>query len=327
MNAPIVSRSGRNPSRPWSLFLLLCGTLLALSGCESAGSSPGSSPGGARASGSLRVLATTGMIADSARQIAGEDAEVTALMGPGVDPHLYQPTTRDQRRLREAQLVLYNGLHLEGKMVEVFESLSREKRVVAVSEEISPERLLAWADSVGMHDPHVWFDVGLWKTAVETMIAAFCEADPPHAADYRARGAAYLIELEKLDGYCRQRVEELAPERRVLITSHDAFHYLGRAYGFEVVGIQGISTESEAGLKRLTDTVDLIRARGIRAIFPESSVPRAAIERVAADARVLLGAELYSDALGPADGPAGTYIGMIRSNIDAIVTALSGELK
>lgn len=328
MNETIVSGAGLNPSRSSARPLfrgVLFGLFAVLAGCHSDGTTattPGIQPGA-----KLRVLATTGMIADSARQIAGEHAEVSALMGPGVDPHLYQPTTRDQRRLRESQLVFYNGLHLEGKMVEVFESLAREKRVVAVSGEIPVDRLLVWADSAGMHDPHIWFDVSLWKIAVETMIAGFCDADPAHEADYRSRGAAYLIELEKLDSYCRQRVEELAPNRRVLITSHDAFHYFGRAYGFEVVGIQGISTETEAGLKRLTDTIDLIRSRGIRAIFPESSVPRAAIERAAADARVQLGAELYSDALGAADGPAGTYIGMIRSNIDSIVSALSSELK
>ncbi len=327
MKIRIVRAAPPKPSGPTVVsgrrFLLVWVGLALSSLCLGCG--PGTpSPS---AGGKLQVLATTGMIADTARQIAGEHAYVAALMGPGVDPHLYQPSTRDQRRLREAQLVFYNGLHLEGKMVEVFESLAKEKSVVAVSADIPEERLLSWADAAGMHDPHIWFDVALWKTAAETIVAAFCEADPQHSADYRANGAKYLIELEKLDQYCRQRVEEIAPDRRVLITSHDAFHYLGRAYGFEVVGIQGISTETEAGLRRLTDTVDLIRARRITAIFPESSVSRAAIERVAVDAPVKLGSELFSDALGAADGPAGTYVGMIRTNIDSIVEALSGESK
>lgn len=272
--------------------------------------------------GRLNVLATTGMIADAARNVGGELVEVTALMGPGVDPHLYQPTARDQGKLKSADLILYNGLHLEGKMVEVFESLARTKRVVAVSHDIPEDRLLSWADSAGMHDPHIWFDVKLWQQAVRTIARAFAESDPEHAADYESRSAAYLKELDQLDGYCREQAGRLPAAQRVLITSHDAFHYFGRAYGFEVVGIQGISTDTEAGLKAITDAVDLIRSHKIRAIFPETSVPRAAIERVARDGNVQLGTELYSDALGSPDSPAGTYVGMIRTNIETVVHAL-----
>lgn len=164
----------------------------------------------------------------------------------------------------------------------------------------------------------------LWRQVVRTIADAYAQVDPPHADEYRQRAAKYDAELEQLDEYCRSRAGELPPAQRVLITSHDAFHYFGRAYGFEVVGIQGISTESEAGLKAITDAVDLIRQRGIRAIFPETSVPRAAIERVARDSGAMLGKELYSDALGETNGPAGTYAGMIRTNIDQIVDALKG---
>src|SRR5262249_55970995 len=149
--------------------------------------------------------------------------------------------------------------------------------------------------------------------------------DPPHAAEYQRRTEEYLAELDRLDKYCHDRADELSPDERVLITSHDAFHYFGRAYGFEVIGIQGISTETEAGLKAITDAVDLIRERNIRAIFPETSVPRAAIERVARDGHAALGPELYSDALGGPESPAGTYAGMIRTNIDHIVDALKGR--
>ena len=296
--------------------------LMVLAGC-------GSQPGGAAPSngrpetGRLTILATTGMIADAARQIGGDLVEVTSLMGPGVDPHLYQPTARDQGKLKAARLILYNGLHLEGKMVDLFESLAKQKQVVGVSREIPPERLLAWSSSAGMHDPHIWFDVELWQTVVKTISRACAEADPTHAAAYEERTSAYLAELDRLDQECRDLAAKLPEKQRVLITSHDAFHYFGRAYGFEVVGIQGISTDSEAGLKAITDAVDLIRTRNIRAIFPETSVPRAAIERVAADGHVQLGTELYSDSLGAPDSPAGTYVGMIRANMQNIVHALT----
>ena len=307
--------------RPLFRFTLAAAALLVLCGCPSAPG--GNAPAGKDAgTGRLAVLATTGMIADAARVIGGEDAQVTALMGPGVDPHLYQPTARDQGALRNAQLIFFNGLHLEGKMAELFESLGKSKRVVAVSRGIPEERLLAWKTSAGMHDPHIWFDVRLWQEAVREIERGLSEAEPKHAGKFKLRAAEYLEELDRLDEYCRERAAELPSEKRVLITSHDAFHYFGRAYGFEVVGIQGISTETEAGLKAITDAVDLIREKKIPAIFPETSVPRAAIERVAKDGQVRLAPELYSDALGAPDSPAATYAGMIRTNIDHIVDAL-----
>jgi manganese/zinc/iron transport system substrate-binding protein len=262
------------------------------------------------------------MIADAATQIVGDLADVSVLMGPGVDPHLYQPTARDQGRLKSAQLILYNGLHLEGKMADLFESLAKQKHVVAVSCDIPDEKLLAWRDSAGMHDPHIWFDVELWQIVVKTITNACSQADPSHIAEYEQRATAYLKELEDLDRECRDLVKMLPVDQRILITSHDAFHYFGRAYGFEVVGIQGISTDSEAGLKAITDAVDLIRSRKIRAIFPETSVPHAAIERVATDGQARLGPELYSDSLGAPDSPAGTYVGMIRTNMKNIVESL-----
>ena len=314
--------------RPPQFFLrlraiLVVGLLAGLGGCNGA-----SGPSGAATSGNdtepakLRVLVTTGMIADIAQAVVGDDGSVVALMGPGVDPHLYQPTTRDQRRLREADLVLYNGLHLEGKMVEVFEALAREKTVVAVTAGMPPDRLLAGSGGGGQHDPHVWFDVTLWQLATAAVVEACAGVAPAQADAFRTRGTVYLEQLAELDQYCRSRVAEVPETRRVLVTSHDAFHYFGQAYGFEVVGIQGISTESEAGLRRLTECVDLIRSRQVPAIFPESSVSRAAVERVARDSGAKLGKELYSDALGAAGGPAGSYRGMIRHNIDAIVDAL-----
>jgi manganese/zinc/iron transport system substrate-binding protein len=301
--------------------LLILASLLFFAGCTGPADQPAA--GASRSpSGKLSVLATTGMIADAARVVGGGHVEVAALMGPGVDPHLYQPTARDQGKLKAARLIFYNGLHLEGKMVEIFESLAQQKRVVAVSSGISEGRLLSWKSSAGMHDPHIWFDVRLWQEAVRTIAQAYAETDPAHAADYERRAADYLAELDRLDQYCRDRAGELPDDQRILITSHDAFHYFGRAYGFDVVGIQGISTDSEAGLKAITDAVDLIRQKQIRAIFPETSVPRAAIERVAKDSDASLGPELYSDALGSPDSPAGNYAGMIRTNIDNIVDSL-----
>lgn len=312
-----------------ALYVVAAG-LLFISGCgtshdkttasESVSGGQKSAPG--KITGRINVLATTGMIADAARIVGGDLVEVNALMGPGVDPHLYQPTARDQGKLNAAQVIFYNGLHLEGKMSEIFESRAKQKRVVAVARDIPEDRLLSWHDSQGMHDPHIWFDVKLWQSAVRTIALTYGEADPPHQADYDRRATEYLAELDRLDKYCRERAAELSEDQRVLITSHDAFHYFGRAYGFEVVGIQGISTDTEAGLKAITDAVDLIRARRIGAIFPETSVPRAAIERVAKDGQCRLGPELYSDALGSPETSAADYAGMIRTNIDNVVNSL-----
>jgi len=302
-------------------LLLACGAVLA--GCTDAPLAPAASSAGRRA-GPLVVLATTGMIADAARIVGGPGVVVTALMGPGVDPHLYQPTAGDQGRLRAADVVFYNGLHLEGKMAEIFESLAREKTVVAVSRDIPQDELLAWPDSAGMHDPHIWFDPLLWKRVVQTIAQVYAQADPQGAEGYRQRAADYMRQLDELHAWCERRVDQLAPERRVLITSHDAFHYLGRRYGFKVVALQGIRTDSEAGLKAMTDTIDLVKSQKIRAIFPETSVPKAAIERVAKDSGARLGGELYSDALGGPETTAADYAGMLRTNIDRIVEALLG---
>lgn len=299
--------------RQWAL--LCC---LLLIGCGGSGKS--GSP-----SNKIPVLATTGMIADAARIVGGDHVEVTALMGPGVDPHTYQPTPRDSSRLQNARIVFYNGLHLEGKMVETFEALARKQKVVAISRDIPKEKLLGWQGSGESHDPHIWFDVRLWKTTVETIAAVYSEVDPPHAPQYAENSRKYLAELDQLDEYCRKRTAELEPSQRVLVTSHDAFHYFGRAYGFEVVGIQGISTETEANSKDVTDTIDLIRKRKLRAIFPEDSVPPKIIKEVSKDTGVKLGDKLYSDALGAPDSTAATYTGMIRTNIDSIIGGLKAN--
>jgi len=279
--------------------------------------------------GKLRVVATTGMIGDIAQRIAGDDAAVTALMGPGVDPHLYKARESDVDVLFAADVVLYNGLHLEARLGDVLEKLAGHKVVAAVGESVPTDRRLMPEGSEGIPDPHIWFDVELWRLAAGEMTAAFIEADPARAEGYRARLAEVQAELAELDSYVRKQARRVPEERRVLVTAHDAFNYFGAAYDFEVVGLQGISTAAEAGTGDVRALVDLIVERRIPAVFIESSVPERNIQAVqeAAAARgveVAIGGELYSDAMGDAGSEAGTYTGMVKHNIDTIVAALGG---
>lgn len=271
------------------------------------------------------VVATTSMIADVTREIAGDSATVIALMGPGVDPHLYQPTARDLQRLKSGDLVLYNGLHLEGRMSATLESLGKSRRVIAVATAISRDELIRWEKTDG-YDPHIWLDVSLWRKVSALIAEQLVAISPQHETAIRKRAAEYIQQLDDLHNECKSRLAEIPDAQRVLITSHDAFHYFGRAYSLKVIGLQGISTESEAGLRAITDTADLIRARKIAGVFPESSVSRTAIDRLVADSGAVAASELYSDALGSADTSAGTYIGMMRANVSTIVTALKPSI-
>ena len=278
--------------------------------------------------GRIRVVATIGMIGEAAERVAGERADVTSLMGPGVDPHVYKATEGDVIDLAGADLVLYNGLHLEAKLSDVLARI--EGRTVAVTDGLPERRLLSPPEFAGLHDPHVWFDVGLWRLAVERVRDAFVELDPPRAAQYRRNAAAYLDELAELDTYVRRQAAREPAERRVVITAHDAFNYLGRAYGFEVRGLQGISTASEAGTGDIQELADFIAERRIPAVFVESSVSPRAIQAVREAVRsrgwdVRIGEELFSDAMGTPGTPEGTYPGMVRHNIDAIVSGLLAE--
>lgn len=276
----------------------------------------------------IRVATTVGMIADLVRNTGGDRVEVTALMGPGIDPHLYKPSARDIGTLSEADIVFYGGLHLEGRMVDTFEGIARSgKPTVAVSEAIPEDRLLAFD---GAHDPHVWFDVALWALALDEVIARMSETFPDDAATFQANGAAYRTQLDALDGYVREQAGRVPEAQRVLITAHDAFAYFGRAYGFEVRGLQGISTAAEAGAGDVQALIGFIVERQIGAIFVESSVSPATIEAVREGCRargweVAIGGQLFSDAMGEAGTPEGTYIGMVTHNIDTIVGALLGE--
>jgi manganese/zinc/iron transport system substrate-binding protein len=279
----------------------------------------------------VQVVATTGMIADIAARIGGGTVQVKGLMGPGVDPHLYKATAGDVRRLARADVVLYNGLHLEAAMGEVLEEMGRRKQTVAVTEWIDRAQLSAPPEFAGSYDPHVWFDVKLWSRVAERIEAALIQADSANAAGYAVRGAAVRQELAELDAWVRARTQEVAPDLRVLITAHDAFGYFGRAYGFEVRGLQGISTASEAGTADVQQLADYIAERRIPAIFVETSIPRRTIEAVQAAVQsrgfnVVIGGSLYSDALGSSGTPAGTYAGMVRSNVTTIVSALRGEV-
>jgi manganese/zinc/iron transport system substrate-binding protein len=275
----------------------------------------------------VRAVATTGMIADIVANVGGRRVEVTGLMGPGIDPHLYKASEGDVTRLTGADMIFYNGLDLEAKMGDVFEKMRGAVETIAVTREIEQSELLAPPEFEGAYDPHVWFDVSMWMQAVERVAAALENLDPAHADVYRRNARSYLGRLKELDDYVHAQAERVPEEGRVLITAHDAFNYFGAAYGFEVRGLQGVSTAAEAGTADVGGLADFIVDRGIPAIFVESSVSPRFIEavRAAVAARgkeVAVGGELYSDAMGDPGTRDGTYIGMVRHNIETIVGAL-----
>ncbi len=281
--------------------------------------------------GRLKVVTTTGMVGELAERIGGEAVIVKTLMGPGIDPHLYAATEGDVINMSEADLILYSGLHLEGKMTEVFERIGeRGKRTAAVAEAI-PEMLLLSGEGMGTaHDPHVWFDVNLWKFAAMETGRVLAESSPHHSEIFKLNLELYIVELEELNEYARSRASEVPETRRVLVTAHDAFGYFGRAYGFEVRGLQGISTVTEAGAADVRNLADFIAENRIPAIFVESSVPHRSIAAIkeaviARGFEVEIGGELFSDAMGSPGTPEGTYAGMFRHNVDTIVNALKGS--
>ncbi|HEU0054543.1 MAG TPA: zinc ABC transporter substrate-binding protein [Longimicrobium sp.] len=288
-------------------------------------------PEPAETGGRLHVVTTIGMIKDMVENVGGDHVAVTGLMGPGVDPHLYKASEGDVRRLFRADVIFYSGIHLEARMGDVLEEMHSRTRTAAIAQESIPEdSLLAPPAFKGAHDPHVWFDVRMWRMTVAVVERTLAEADPANAAEYHANADAYRARLDALDRYVRAQAARVPPQKRVLITAHDAFNYFGRAYGFEVRGLQGISTASEAGTADVQELSRFIAERRIPAVFVESSIPRRTIEAVreAVDARgydVRIGGSLFSDAMGSPGTPAGTYEGMVRHNIDTIVGALLRE--
>lgn len=275
----------------------------------------------------MKIVTTTGMIKDAVEHVVGDKAEVIALMGPGVDPHLYKATQGDLQKLTDADVVFYNGLHLEGKMGEVLEKLGKTKAVIAVSNEIKEEDLRAVPGFQGTHDPHIWFDVKLWENAVVAVADFMKKHDQANAALYEANGRKYITRLDSLHEAVKNSILEIPKDQRVLITAHDAFGYFGDAYAIEVRGLQGISTVSEFGLKDVTELVNFIISRKIKAIFVETSVSQKSIEAVREGCQqknwdVKIGGSLYSDAMGQAGTPDGNYIGMVSKNVRTIVEAL-----
>ncbi|MCA9778928.1 MAG: zinc ABC transporter substrate-binding protein [Candidatus Eremiobacteraeota bacterium] len=306
------------------LFILLLFSAL-MTGCSKETPNPEDS-GPKR----IQIVATTGMVADIVRNVAGDKAEVTGIIGEGVDPHLYKPTRADVARLTEADVVFYSGLLLEGKMSEVLENLAKGKPVHAVTSLVDKEYLLEPPEFEGHPDPHMWMDVQGWIKAVEAVQLAMQEYDPENKDLYQENARAYQEKLQALDQYARDRFSTIPESSRVMVTAHDAFNYLGRAYDLEVIGIQGISTESEAGLGDLNKLVDLIVQRKIGAVFVETSVADKNVKALIEGARargheVKVGGELFSDAMGAAGTYEGTYIGMIDHNVTTIVRALGGE--
>jgi manganese/zinc/iron transport system substrate-binding protein len=275
----------------------------------------------------IRVVTTIGMISDIVQNVGGARVNATGLMGPGIDPHLYKASEGDVARLAGADLIFYNGLHLEGRMSGVLERMQDRVKTVAVTHDIDRAILMAPPEFEGAYDPHVWFDVTLWMKAVERVRDTLIEVDNDRAELYRVNTEDYLAKLEELHDYVMQQADRVSPDQRVLVTAHDAFNYFGRAYGFEVYGLQGISTAAEAGTADVQALVQFIVERRVPAMFVETSVPRRSIEAVQAAVKskgfsVEIGGQLFSDAMGALGTPEGTYIGMVRHNIDTIVTSL-----
>jgi manganese/zinc/iron transport system substrate-binding protein len=276
----------------------------------------------------IKVTTTTSMVTDLVKNVGGDRVEVQGLMGAGVDPHLYKATASDVQKLAQAEIIFYSGLVLEGKMQDLFSKMARSKKFVyPVTESIPVEQLLEPPQFAGHYDPHVWFEVPLWAKCVDTVLKGLIEFDPAGAAYYEKRTAEYRKNMDVLHQWAVKRAAELPKEKRVLITSHDAFNYLGRAYGFQVVGLQGISTVDAASLADMAKMVDFIKKKGVKAVFIETSVPPQAIERISQDAGVKIGGELFSDAMGTPGKmengyDLGTYEGMVKHNINTIVEAL-----
>lgn len=276
----------------------------------------------------INIVTTTTILKDIVKNIGGNNVEVKALMGPGVDPHLYKASAGDVEKMMNADLIIFNGLHLEGKMTDIFEQLDQiDMKTLAAANLVDSSKLIESEEFDGNYDPHAWFDVKIWMEVVKVIKDNLVELDYENKEDYISNTEEYKKELEKLDEYVKNRAEEIPDEKRVLITAHDAFSYFGKAYDFQVEGLQGISTVAETGTLDVKELADFIAEKEIPAIFIESSVPVKNVEALQAAVRnrgfnVEIGGELFSDSLGDPGTDEGTYIGTVKYNVDTIVNAL-----
>ncbi|GAB3533194.1 manganese ABC transporter substrate-binding protein/adhesin MntA [Pontibacter brevis] len=307
--------------KPTILFLLLFISMFVAACMQTDSKAP--VPAGKR----MSVVTTTSILKDAVQHITGDAADVTAIMGSGVDPHLYKATQGDLQKLTDADVIIYNGLHLEGKMGEVMEKLSRYKTIVAATAGIPEASLRKSPQFQSSHDPHVWFDVALWQQVVQHLSQELQRKDPGNASVYQRNTQSYLQELEELDMWVKQQIQSIPEQQRILITAHDAFGYFADAYNIRVRGLQGISTVSEFGLQDVSSLVNFIVDNKVKAVYVESSVSPKAIEAVVVGSeqkghQLKIGGTLYSDALGEEGTPEGTYTGMVRYNVNTIVSSL-----
>jgi manganese/zinc/iron transport system substrate-binding protein len=278
----------------------------------------------------IKAVCTIGQVTEIVQRVGGEHVKAEGIMGPGVDPHLYTAVASDIDRLSNADIIFYNGLHLEGRMAELFVKMARTRPAFAITEglqERDDKRLRTPPDFEGLHDPHVWHDPMMWADCVMDVAEMLADFDPKHADDYRKNAEAYRQEIQQLDQFCRDELAKIPKERRVLVTAHDAFGYFGAAYDIEVFGLKGISTEEEKDLAHQEEIQRMLIERRIPAVFVETAVAARTIESLVQPARAAghdlkIGGELYADALGPADSDAATYAGMIRHNVRTIAEAL-----
>ncbi|MEH6941795.1 metal ABC transporter solute-binding protein, Zn/Mn family [Bacillus sp. JJ722] len=304
------------------LFVLTICLGLVLVGCSNEKSEKKN-----KTSGKVQVTSTIGMIGDVVRNIGGEHVVSTSLMKTGVDPHLYKATQGDMKKLEDADIIFYNGLHLEGQMVDIFEKMKKNKPTIAVTKKVPEDTLRAGDGKTTEHDPHLWFNVQYWIKSAEVIRDELIKYDKENEDVYKENAEKYIAELERLDTYAKEQIQSIPEESRILVTAHDAFGYFGDAYGIKVMGLQGMSTQSEVGSKDVSQLRDYLVENKIKAVFVESSVPKTTIEAVIEGAKskghdVKIGGELYSDAMGDEGTEEGTYIGMVRHNVDTIVNAL-----
>ena len=282
----------------------------------------------AASNGKLNIVTTTTMITDLVSHVGGDKINIQGLMGSGVDPHLYKASEGDVTKLAKANVIFYGGLHLEGKLVDVFEKMERQNiKTIAVSDALDKKTLIGSELFASNYDPHIWFDVTNWQQITTFVVEKLSEANPENKAFFEENSKKYMEELKELDIELRAIISTLPKEKRILVTAHDAFNYFGKAYGFEVVGLQGLSTATEAGVQDVQNLANFIIDKNVKAIFVESSVPRRTIEALQAAVNskkhhVEIGGTLYSDALGNAGTTEGTYVGMFKYNVNTIVNAL-----